>query len=270
VVGALIAVQVVTALSVTAAPARAPGLALQGAAAEAFLRTARVVSMENIPVGVTRPRRLTLSDGTRSLRAAWKTIDEYRPLERLAKGPPQIGFRDSYKHEIAAYELDKLRGLGRVPPTVERTIRGERGALELWVEGCITEGERRRRGLHAPDTEAWNETMYTIRLLHQLVDDSDFNNVSNILVSSDFRIYVIDFSRAFGIHTRLRSPKALTRFSRSLLDRLRALNQDLVRDHLGAWLTRRQIASLLKRRDRILELARSRVSVSGEAAVLFD
>jgi hypothetical protein len=36
------------------------------------------VDRERIGGGLTRPERLTLTDGTRTLRAIWKTIDEHR------------------------------------------------------------------------------------------------------------------------------------------------------------------------------------------------
>ena len=39
---------------------------------------------------------------------------------------PLHGYWESYKSEIAAYELDKLLGLDMIPPTVERRVQGER------------------------------------------------------------------------------------------------------------------------------------------------
>ena len=72
---------------------------LEGAAAEGFLRTARVVDTEEIGEGVTNPQRLTLTDGERTARAVWKTIDEYAPVKDFHDGrPKELGFRDSWKH----------------------------------------------------------------------------------------------------------------------------------------------------------------------------
>lgn len=263
-------VPLLVGLAGTPSPIPASGLPLRGDAAEAFLRTARVISVENLPIGITRPQRMTLSDGTLTLRAAWKTIDEYRPIQRFAKGRPEIGFRDSYKHEIASYELAKLLQLDLVPPTVERTIGGRRGALQLWVEGAITEWERRQNDVQPPDIVSWNKTTYTIRLLHQLVADTDANNVRNILIDRNFHVYVIDFSRAFRLYTYLQHPSWLKRFSRSLLLRLGELTPELAHSRLGRWLTDRQIDTMLKRRDLILERAHSLAAKKGEAAVFFD
>ena len=58
-----------------AAPQAAPAL-LEGAEAEAFLRAAPIVGRKPIGKGITRSEKLTLSDGMRTARAAFKTIHE--------------------------------------------------------------------------------------------------------------------------------------------------------------------------------------------------
>ena len=45
------------------------------------------------------------------------------------------GFHESYKTEIAAYEMDKLLDLNMVPPTIERTIDKQTGAAVMWING---------------------------------------------------------------------------------------------------------------------------------------
>jgi hypothetical protein len=246
------------------------GLLLKGEEAEAFLQNAEVVEKKGIGVGITNPHRLTLSDGTRTLRGAWKTIDVFKHgITNFEGGGFELDFRDSYKFEIAAYELDKLLGFGMVPPTVERRIRQEKGSLQLWVEGCMTEHERREKKISPKDVEAWNQQMYKVRLFHQLIYNTDHNNVRNILLDPDFRIYVIDNSRAFRTHEQLMSEKDLSRFSRSLLDALRRLEPVSLAAKLGPWLGQPQIDALLKRRDRILALAEKRVAEKGEGAVLY-
>jgi hypothetical protein len=255
-----------------AAAAETPhGLPLTGEAAETFLRTARVVSMKGIGTGITHPHKASLTDGTRTLNGVWKTIDESRPgVTQFERGRFEVDFRDSYKFEIAAYELDKLLGLELVPPTVERELNGQKGSLQLWVEGAMTEWDRQKQKVVAPDPDRWNEQMFKVRLLHQLTYNTDRGNIRNVLVDSDFRIYAIDHSRAFRRHHELPGgQKDLTRFSRAALDRLRGLNAALLQEKLGAWLERPELDALLKRRDRILALAEERVRERGEAAVLY-
>jgi hypothetical protein len=273
---ALAATLVIPSAARTQAPPEAPstsaavlGLLLEGGPAEEFLRTARVVDRARIGGGLTRPERLTLTDGTRTLRAIWKTIDEHRIGLRQLEGGVEFDFRDSWRHEVAVYELDKLLGLGLVPPTVERRIEGQAGSLQTWVEGAMTENERKRKGLAAPDVEAWNAQMHRVRLLHQLTCDTDYRNPDNVLVDPAFRILAVDFSRAFRIRTDLLEPRDLLRFSRATLERLAALDRPTLDARLGRWLEKAQIMGLLARRDQILALAKQRVAEKGEDAVLY-
>ena len=246
------------------------GLLLHGEDAEAFLRTAQVVAKKPIGVGITNSYRLTLNDGVRTLRAAWKTIDESKQgITQMEGGGFQVDFRDSYQCEIAAYELDKLLGLDLVPPTVERQIKDERGALQLWVEGVMTEADRVKQKIKIPDAVRWNEQIYKVRLLHQLTYDTDYNNIRNILVDPAFRVYAIDFSRAFRKYDTLLVEKDLTHFSRSALEGLRRLDKPVLDSKLGQWLTSPEIVALLKRRDRILALAQRLVTQKGEETVLY-
>jgi hypothetical protein len=245
------------------------GMILEGEEAEEFLRTAEVVEMERIPTGVTEPQKATLQKGDRTLHAVWKTIDAEQRIEQFDGKVPEIGFRDSYKHEIAAYELDKLLGLGLVPPTVGRTIDGEDGSLQLWLEGVMTDTERRKKNIQPPSPQSWNNQMFTIRLFLQLTHDTDYNNVSNLLIDPDFRIYAIDFSRAFRLQRDLRKEESLTRFSKTVIERLHALDEQTVKEKLSPWLTKGQIKSLLIRKEKILELVDERIAERSEAAVMF-
>lgn len=255
-----------------ASPTPTWGLPLVGDQAENFLRTAKVVSIEYLHTkGVTNPQLVVLSDGILELRAVFKTIDEYATVKHLAGGETELRFSDSYRYEIAAYELDKLLGLGIVPPTVKRRIGKEVGSLSLWVENAITEWERlNEKDIHDPDTEAWNNRMFSIRLFLQLTYDTDYQNIRNLLVTPDFKIYKIDSSRAFRNYQELRREEALERFSRPVVESLRALTLDDLRENLGPWLSKAQINALWARRNLLLELIDRRIADQGEAAVLFD
>ena len=137
----------------TSAPPPTWGLPLEGKEAEEFLRTAKVLSVETFKTtAITRPKKIELSDGKRTAHALFKTVDEYDPLKRFADGGVELQFTDSFEYEIAAYELDKLLGLGVVPPAIRRRINREVGSLSLWVEGAMTEWERLKvKDIHPPD-----------------------------------------------------------------------------------------------------------------------
>ena len=152
---------------------------------------------------------------------------------------------------------------------MERKFGYETGSLQMWVEGAMTEADRKQRKLDPPDPRAWNEQMYRIRLLHQLSYNTDYRNIRNVLVDSSFRVYAIDSSRAFAVYADIRSEKELLRFPRAVLEAMKALDKPTLHAKLGRWLGGPQIETLLKRRDKILAVARRRVQERGEATVLF-
>ncbi len=249
-----------------------PPLVLTGEAAEKFLKTAEITELEEFDTkGITRPRKATLVDGEVTAKAVFKTIDKFHVKVKLANGRMLFKLKDSYKHEIAAYELDKLLGLGVVPPTVERTIRRDTGSLGMWINGTMTEWHRKKvKKLSPPDTRVWNDRMFTIRLFMQLTWDTDYNNISNLLIDADWKIWKIDSSRAFRSTEKLRREGSLTRFSRPVLQALESLTRETMDEKLASWLADDQLDGLWARRTRILELAQERIEERGEAAVLYD
>jgi hypothetical protein len=247
------------------------GLPLEGGEAEVFLRTATVLHMKPIGVGITKPRKVTMTDGTRTIHAIWKTVDDFRnETKRGVNGGWALSFRDSYRYEVAAYELDKLLGLGLVPPTVERSIGDKTGSLQLWVENAFTELDRRERGLKAPDAGAWSDRIYDLRLLEQLIYNEDTQNIRNVLYDPGYRVYAIDHSRSFRVFGHLGDEVTLRRFSRCLLAKLRNLERRHIDQALGKWLDGREIDALLIRRDLILERAEKLAGSYGEAAVYYE
>ncbi len=263
-----VAVALVGASPAVAQAPRPSGLALEGARAEEFLRTARVLHKESIGTGITRPDRLTLTDDGLTLRAVWKTVNVHTLGQQRMEFGWEFDFRDSWKNEVAAYELDKLLGLSLVPPTVERRIDGRVGSLQMWVEGAKTEDDRIARNLQPPDLQGWNRQLHNVRLFHQLTYNTDFRNIRNVLYDPDFRVHLVDSSRAFRIQRSLLVPDDIVCVSRSALERLKALDRPTVEKRLSPWLGKMQIAGLLARRDVLLALLDARIKERGEAAVL--
>jgi len=261
----------ILAIQGAAAEAPLPALALTGEAAEVFLREAEVQDLEEYEnKGITHPRRAILTDCEHTLRAVFKDIDDLHVKWKTDDGRIFFNVIDSFRNEIASYELDKLLGLGLVPPTVERQIGHEVGSLQFWVEGAMTEWERKKvQKLRPPDMEAWNNQVSTLKVFLQLVWDTDFNNISNIMVDESWKIWKIDSSRAFHSNKSLRREDSLNRFSRKLLTALEDLDREELEKKLNPWLSKKQIKTLWQRRDRVLELADERVAEFGES-VLYD
>ena len=247
------------------------GLPLTGDEAVAFLEHAEVVGQPEgfDAVAITEPVRVTLSDGERTLRAIFKDEDTLYPSFRFGDGREVDRVHDSYTHEIAAFELDRMLDLGLVPPCVARTLFGHRGALCLWVENAMNEADRRQRELEPPDRVAWGGRVALVRVFQQLISDQDYSNIRNILVDGNFQAYKVDSSMAFRGDRRLLDERRLTRFSRSFLAALESLDRAELERRLEPWLIKRELKALWARRDRLLELARERIAEHGEAAVLF-
>jgi hypothetical protein len=246
------------------------GLPLRGEAAEQFLRDAEIVKHKGLGRGITGADVLTLSDGTATHKAVWKTIDELRRgVSDFQGAGVMVDYEDSYRFEIAAYELDKILGFDLVPPTVERKIDGRKGSLQMWVEGAMTEGDRKKKGIKPPDIDAWNAQIYRLRLFHQLTFDWDAQNIQNTLLDPSFKVYAVDFSRSFATYDKVRRENLLVRFSRRDLEAIKRLDEAELEAAIGRFVSVPQIRTLLKRRDQILAIAAQRAAEKGDAAVFY-
>jgi hypothetical protein len=234
-----------------------------------FLLTAEIIRAKDTSSGITRPKRLTLSDGKITHDALFQSIDDFSSVEQLATGP-EINFRDSYHFNIAAYELAKLLDLDHMMPvTVERKYKGKRGSLSWWIDNIIMdERDRLQKKVRVPDVVAWNKQMYRRWVFCQLVYDTD-PNATNVLIDNDWEIYMIDFSRAFRLHEKLRHPEEVDHCDRQLLEKLRQLDQEEVELKTKDHLRKGEIKALMKRRDAIIERIEKLISQKGENAVLY-
>ena len=241
---------------------------LQSAEMETFLAGAPIVRLGQTLGGVTRSRQATLELNGVTRFAVWKTIDDKRSgVTSLGRGS-EIGFQDSWRTEIPAYELDKLIGLKMVPVSVERTYQGRKGAIIAWVTLGMPEAERLKKQIVPPDSEDWSRKMANVRLFDNLIYNVDRHS-NNLFITNTWDIILIDHSRSFRPHTELLTGSELRRFSRSLLAALEKLDRVTLDEKMSKYIDGNQIAAILARRDRIVARARRLVQEQGEAAVLF-
>ena len=235
---------------------------------ETFLKTAKVGSQRRIPVGVTLPTRATLDDGKRQHDAAIQSVDLSATAYETQRGT-ELNFRDSWRFNVAGYELAKLLELNMVPPYVERAIGGVRAAVSWWVSDAMMERDRVQKKITPPDVGKWNHEMHAVRTFRELIADMDFN-ATNTLITSDWRVWMIDFSRAFRETKSLQYPDELSKIDRKLLTKLRELSREVLRRKLGRWLTRFEIDALLARRDLIVGILDKQIAAEGDTATLYD
>lgn len=222
---------------------------------EQFLQTARIVSEQPIGTGLTKPLQATLTDGCRTHVAEIQHVNIYMADFHGADGSEERDFRDSWKFNVAAYRLAKLLGLtDMVPVSVARVVDGRPAAVTWWVDDVLMD-ERKRvaENVPPPDPARWRDQMDSIRTFDQLIYNMDRNR-SNLLITRDWQVWMIDESRAFRKWTWLKDPRAITRCRLSLLRKLRGLTRAEVNRELGPYLSEDEISGLMARRDLIVTL----------------
>jgi hypothetical protein len=235
-----------------------------------FLLTAKVLKSRQTRKGITNPYRLTLSDGALTHDASFQAIDVRKPSMQLAGGRVEINFRDSYHYNIAAFELAKLVGLGdMMPVTVERKWSGNTGSLSWWLDDVMMdEAERLEKKKEPEDAEEWNKQMHRMRVFTELVYDTD-RNLTNVLICKGWKLYMIDFSRAFRLYLDLQNEKNLVRCDRQLLGKLRQLDRSQVQLKTKGQLNKMEIDGVMARRDKIVAYFERLIAQSSESAVLY-
>jgi len=235
---------------------------------EEFLHLGTIGVQKSIPKGVTLPRRATLEYKGVTHDAAIQTIDISQREFQTAM-TTELNFRDTWKYNVAGYELAKILELNMVPPYVERPVGGRAASLSWWVDNTMMESDRYHRKLSAPDVESWNHQMYAVRVWHELIYDTD-PNLTNLLITKDWQLWIIDFTRAFRLYKELRDPKDLVQCDRKLLAKIRTLDENMLREKLSRWLTKSEIDGLVARAAKIVKFFDKEVAAKGEGAVLYD
>jgi hypothetical protein len=240
---------------------------------EEYLRTASVVSMEKIPVGVTRPRRALLDrDGLRA-HAVFKHVVEEKKMVRdptaTGRGKLYLDWRDSYIYDVAAYHVDRMLQMERIPPIVLRRVKGKDGSLQIWLEETITEKTRQDESIKPPEIARFNQQRSTMHLFDNLVANRDAN-LGNTLIDGNWRLWYIDCTRCFGNSPDLLYPDAITHCDRKLWRALKELDKNDAERVLSPFLGPAEIDALFRRRDRLVDLLQAHIDMWGEDIVLFD
>ena len=256
-------------LLASAPAAWAQGPALTTPQIREFLRTADVIAAEQSSIGVTQPWRLTLSDGTLTHDASFQSVDERKAVARLGRSR-EFNFVDSYRYNIAAYQLAELIGLGdMVPVTVERAWNGRTGALSWWIDDVMFDEATRLEERRAPDdVTAWSTQLGRMSVFAALVHDTD-RNKTNVLYTRDWTLFMIDFSRAFRVWDQLQRPNDLHRIERQFFERLKTLSAAVVKRATGPYLTTGEVDGVIKRRDRLIDHFQQLIGQRGEQVVLY-
>lgn len=255
-----------TPASSAAGVQRAP---LSSADMREFLLTAKVTKHKDPPKGTTHPAQLTLTNGTLTHDAVFSFVQENVPVMKFADGHTELDFVDSYMYNIAAYRVAELVGLDdMMPVTVESKWDGRKGSLAWMIDVMMDEDARRAKKIEPPDRDAWNHQMYRMRVFAQLVADTD-RNLGNVLIDHDWKLWMIDFTRAFRRTRTLLAPGDLQLCDRRLLASLRELTPQAVQAKTKPYIGRAEVDALMARRDAIVTLFDKLIAERGEDRVLY-
>lgn len=168
---------------------------------------------------------------------------------RFVTGPNAAAWR----HEIAAYRLDRELGLDMVPVTIARTIEGTEGALQLVVERAVSATRLGEGGVRISEWCAIAPQNTLVASFDALTGNLPRELADLYVSTDDGLIRMTGFGRAFGsasLPASLR-PK-LPAPGPELARRLRALDRTRLEASLGGLVPAGAIGAVLARRDQLL------------------
>jgi hypothetical protein len=227
---------------------------------EAYLKTAPIVAVQkDATTGRTMPWKITLDDGKSKRKAMFKRINAPWPN-------PMV---DSYKYELAAYELSKFLGLDFVPPTVEREIEGVKGSLQYFVPDCMSETDRERLHLQPPDLKAYLGKLDEIKVFEALVNDECLDKDDTLIQQPGWKVYRVDFAEAFAPRAGLSADCPINRCPRRLFERLQKATRQVAEGWLKGYLSDDEIGALCERKKKIVARLGGLINTEGERNVLY-
>ena len=239
---------------------------------EEFLKSADIIDYEQMwgSQAITNPFRITLQKDTITRDALLKTIEG-----RLG------GHWECWKFEIAAYLLDKYLELNMVPPTVEKSFQGKQSSCQLWVEYEMNLRSKMQNNVAMPTYKVfhWNRATYLQRAFDNLIANID-RHAGNIHITKDWRMILIDHSRTFRTSKKFAKkliytdkhedgPKEMKQLPRAFVEKISALNFELIKEIVGDYLTDDEINAILVRKELMQKEINRLIKKYGEDKVLY-
>jgi hypothetical protein len=228
---------------------------------EKFLADADITSRTDLKRGAQRAEIVELKGGRLRMRGVFKDIDQTMP----GTG----GSASRYRHEIAAYWLDRRLGLGMVPPVILRTFGGKEGSLRAVIETAIDvvsirsysgleqverdEALRRLAERYSLDLKELMGQAAKVRAFDALIGNPGREDEDRLWIPRDRKVALVDHERAFIVNREVDTSLLCEYLDPDFRLALQSLQVDDLRAGLSKYLSEDQISTLLARRDRILD-----------------
>lgn len=237
---------------------------------ERFLLHGEIVATKSSKKGVTDAKRVTLSDGQFKHDAQIQTVDIALPIFDVGPKNSEVNFKDTYRYNIAGYRLARMLGLDDVPMSVERKINGKEAAMTWWIDDVMMdETDRQKQHTVGPSPSRTASYIHIMRVFDELIQNRDRNG-GNLLWDKDWKMWMIDHTRAFRLGKDLLKPQMLERCDKTMFEKMRELTAPGLVAAMEKSLTQQEIEALLARRDAIVKLFDAKIAQRTEAAVLFN
>jgi len=220
---------------------------------EKFLQKAKIKSTSTLDLDGVPTQLLELELKDMKLRAVYGAEQETAEQAAAAgrKG------RRRYQHQIAAYKLDRELELDMVPVTVLRKVKGNEGAVQIWIQGAVDLKELQEYGDFSVLTGMDSE-LARVRAFTALIglNYSDRVRQGKMVLPVSRRVMAADNGIAFVDEPTVAPflPEGCGPVGPAFLHDLGSLDLATMKKDLGKLLSNAQIEAILKRRDDLLEL----------------
>ena len=162
------------------------------------------------------------------------------------------------ERELAAHKLDQMLGFEITPITVERSVDGTSGALQLSYPDELSEAARVQQNMGFNGWCSMNDQFELMHVWDTLIGNAG-RTTDNVLYRRKlWRLQLVDHSQAFTSNKRL--PKSISSGALSLTTRpevqnaLGQLTEATLLTEFDGLVNKKSIAALLARRDAMLDL----------------
>jgi len=232
------------------------------------LKTGEIVERKLMSRGVANNIKLVLEYQGARFHAVLRLIN-VTEKEETGSVRMVVKYRDTYIFEAAAFELNELLGIRRIPPTTVRRVDGAEGSIQIWMEGMTPEDimlEEDR--LRPPDKSEWWQQKGVMWVLDALIANTD-RNQGNLLIDDEWNLWFIDHTRAFRETSVLFGVDELNLCERGLWTALQNADDNEISERLEPYLSSEELKKLILRKKKLIKHIQKRIKKKGEDKVLY-